>query len=265
MPAHSGSSIMIKRTIRRVIAGLAPAHNRGGVRVLLYHSVDAPDPADPLALRVSREVFQKQMQFLRTEGYAVVPLAAACQKGESGDRPRVAITFDDGYQSQKWAVEVLRDLGFPATLFVVPRFLDGVQTPQQYWEAWGHLDWDDVEALGTNGIDIGAHSASHVDLTRCTAEQLEDEVAGARQILQSRLGRDIVAFSYPHGRHDARVRAAVEKAVYRVACTSRYGDNHSLQSLYAVQRTEVSGADSLVDFRWKLSGKYDWLAYCQSM
>ena len=67
-------------------------------------------------------------------------------------------------------------------------------------------------------------------------------------------------FSYPFGRHESRVRRAVERAGYCLACTSRYGLNRSRQS-YAVRRTEVTGTDTLADFRRKLRGKYDWLGY----
>src|SRR5206468_1577358 len=120
--------------------------------------------------------------------------------------PRIAITFDDGYRSQNWAIEILRDLNFPATLFVVPRFLNGMREPQQYWEAWQHLNWDEVARLAGNGIDIGAHSVTHVDLTACAPEQLQYEVAGARRLLRSQLGLEILGFSYPHGCHNGDVQ-----------------------------------------------------------
>jgi peptidoglycan/xylan/chitin deacetylase (PgdA/CDA1 family) len=256
---------MIKQTLRRAIARVAPSRPPGGIRVLLYHAVDSPDPIDSLGLRVSREAFLKQMHFLRSGGYKVVSLASSYEDGIDDDSPRLAITFDDGYRSQAWAVNVLREFGFPATLFVVPRFLDGVKTPQSYWEAWDHLDWGEIAALAGEGIDVGAHSLNHVDLTTCAAEQLEAEVVGARRVLRSRLGREILAFSYPHGRYDRRVRDAVEGAGYRVACTSCYGDNRSMRSAYTLQRTEVGGTDDPVDFEWKLQGKFDWLAYWQPL
>jgi peptidoglycan/xylan/chitin deacetylase (PgdA/CDA1 family) len=257
--------MIIKRALRREIARLNPPRPSAGVRVLLYHAVDDTGSADPLCLRVSREGFLKQMHLLRSEGYGVVPLDTACDGEKNDGIPRVAITFDDGYRSQAWAVEVLRDLGFPATLFVVPRFLDGMCKPEQYWEAWEHLDWNEIAVLAGNGIDIGAHSATHVDLTGCAPKQLQHEIAGAKRLLETRLGHEILTFSYPHGRHNWRVRRDVERAGYRLACTSRYGDNRKMKSRYAVQRTEVSGSDDLGDFRWKLRGKYDWLAHWQAL
>lgn len=243
---------------------MAPAAGVG-TRVLLYHSIDELDPDDQMSLRVSREAFREQMTLLRTEGYSVVPLAALLNPHHEDGRLHVAITFDDGYRSQAWAAAVLREFGFPATFFVAPRFLDGVRSPAAYWERWGHLRWDEAAALIEAGFEIGAHSTTHPDLRQCAGAHLEAEVAGAKARLEERLGGEIVSFSYPYGRHDSRVRLAVQGAGYRLACTSRYGPNRTSESCFAIQRTEVLGTDDLVDFRWKLHGKYDWLRYWQDL
>ena len=255
----------MKRIIRRTLARVAPQAAAGGVRVLLYHSIDEPDHSDTLSLRVSRAQFLEQMRLLQAEGYAVVSLTSVFETAESHGRPRVAITFDDGYHSVLWAATTLRALGFPAPFFVVPRFLDGVRSPAAYWERWEHLRWDEAAALIADGFDIGAHSTTHPDLRRCDGEQLEEEVSGARALLQERLKTDIVSFSYPYGRHDRRVRSAVERAGYQLACTSRYGLNRASGGSYSVHRTEIAGTDTPQDFLWKVRGKYDWFGRWQDV
>jgi peptidoglycan/xylan/chitin deacetylase (PgdA/CDA1 family) len=254
---------MMKQMVRRAIARIARKTTRPGVRVLMYHAVDDPVPNDTLSLRVSRQQFLEQMTVLRDDRYSVVPLEAVFSASEDDGRLRVAVTFDDGYTGQRWAASVLRTFGFPATFFVVPRFLDGVQSPEAYWEEWEYLDWDDVAALVEEGFGIGAHSATHLDLTQCGDVQLDAELKGARDFLQARLHTDIVSVSYPFGRHSGRVRRAVERAGYALGCTSRYGLSQSVDDPYAVHRTEVAGRDTLQDFVWKLTGKYDWLAHWQ--
>jgi peptidoglycan/xylan/chitin deacetylase (PgdA/CDA1 family) len=214
---------------------------------------------------VSRQRFREQMTLLRDERYAVVPLNAVFGPDEADDRVRVAITFDDGYRSQKWAATVLREFQFPATFFVVPRFLDGMQSPVVYWEEWEYLTWGDAATLIEEGFDIGAHSITHLDLRKCADAQLEKEVSGARTLLGQRLGTTIANFSYPHGGHDGRVRRAVERAGYRLGCTSRYGLNRRSGSAYSLRRTEVVGTDELEDFRLKVHGQYDWLGYWQDL
>ena len=142
------------------------------------------------------------------------------------NEPRcVAITFDDGYRSEVSTAEILGEHGFAATFFVVPRFLDGLKLPAHYWEHWPHMNWDDAGALVEAGFDVGAHSMTHSDLTRCDAAALAEETSGAKALLEERLGRDVVSFSFPYGRVNDRVRQATERAGYRLACTSCYGIN----------------------------------------
>lgn len=251
----------MKRALSRTIAHIAPRASVGGVRVLMYHAIDDPDPSDSMALRVSQQRFLEQMTVLRDDGYDVVPLRAVLNARDGNGRTRVAITFDDGYRSQERAAAILRDFGFPATFFVVPRFLDGVTSANTYSETWGHLGWSDAAALIDEGFDVGAHSMTHPDLRTCAGVRLDEEVSGARTLLEQRLGRAVPHFSYPYGRYDGRVRMAVEQAGYHLACTSRQGLNQSSGPSYTVNRTEVYGTDDRRDFVRKLQGQYDWLGY----
>ena len=253
-----------KERLKRAISRVTPASSGGGARVLLYHAVDAPEPADVLALRVSRDRFVEQMTCLRDEGYSVVPLAGILGAAP-GNGMRVAITFDDGYRSLGWAADTLRRFGFPATFFLVPRFLDGVGAPSFYWEGWGHLGWHEAGQLLQAGFEVGAHSATHRDLTACADEELRAEVAGSKKLLEERLCCEVSSFSYPHGRQNRRVRRAVAEARFAIGCTSRYGLNDNMRPPHAVCRTEITGRDTLQDFRWKLQGKYDWLGYWQDV
>lgn len=251
--------------LRRTVAHVAPERSRPGVRVLLYHSIDDPQSSDSLSLRVPQRQFLEQMTLLKRESYVVVPLHAVSDSQHDDGRVRVAVTFDDGYKSLKWAADVLHEFGFPATFFLVPRFLEGTYSPRAYWEEWEHLDWSEAAVLIQKGFEVGAHSMTHPDLKECPDSQLETEVSGAKASLGEHLDTEIASFSYPHGRHDKRVRMSVAGAGYRLACTSRYGLNRDSQPLYRIRRTEIAGTDTLRDFQWKLAGKYDWLGYWQDL
>lgn len=80
---------------------------------------------------------------------------------------------------------------------------------------------EEVRRLAGNGhVEVGAHSATHPDLTT-----LEDggreEVERSLERLRELLERPVVAFSYPHGRTSPRVVETVRRAGVRWACTSR--------------------------------------------
>ena len=249
----------MKPAITRTLSRLAPRARHPGVRVLLYHAVGAADPSDRLSLRVPLEAFRAQMRLLKEEGYRVVPLRSLLEGGEEGQGQRVAITFDDGYRDQLQAAVVLQEFGYPATFFVIVHSLDGTRHGSHYWEHWKHMDWADLGTLVDRGFEVGAHSMSHAPLTRCSAAQLLEQVAGAKQQLEARLGRPVLSFSYPHGAYDERVQDVVARTGYRLACTSVCGGNRMPASLLAVRRLEIVGTDRVEDVRRKLQGHYDWL------
>ena len=253
----------MKQIIKRALVRLAPVSSDPGLRVLLYHAVEEEDPSDHLLLRVSPETFRCQMGILRAEGYQVVPLKSLLDGLGNVSVPRVAITFDDGYQSQLQAAAILDEFGFPATFFVTIRFLNGDQAATNYWEKWDHMGWKDIQALFARGFEIGAHSVSHPCLTRCHPAQLQQEVKGVKSRLEDCLGQSVISFSYPYGAYNNAVQHGVQEAGYRLACTSVYGVNCLPCAWFELRRTELSGADRLEDFRRKLQGKYDWLSYWQ--
>lgn len=108
----------------------------GGV-ILLYHRV-AELGADPWSLAVTPAHFAEHLAVLE-EAYWPVSLAAV--KGDGWKpfaRPRVAITFDDGY-ADNWqqAAPLLVRAGLPATFFVPAGMVD---CRREYW-------WDELEGL----------------------------------------------------------------------------------------------------------------------
>lgn len=232
---------------------------------MLYHAVEEPSAEDRLGLRVSPAQFRRQMAWLKEHGYRVVPLNSLRDDVIEPAAKTVAITFDDGYASQLAAAIVLEEFGFPATFFVVPAFLDGHRRGDGYWERWGYFDWRQLATLAARGFEIGAHSASHAPLTRSGPEALAEETGGAKARLERELGRAVESFSYPHGAFSKAVAGAVREAGYRLACTSLYGANRVPASWYTLRRIEVTGQDRLMDFAWKLSGKYDWFAAWQRL
>jgi peptidoglycan/xylan/chitin deacetylase (PgdA/CDA1 family) len=87
--------------------------------VLVYHRIAEPLDPDPWGLCVAPERFAEQLEVLRREA-EVVPLAELRRAARRGfGRPRVALTFDDGYaDALHRALPLLERHGLPATVFV---------------------------------------------------------------------------------------------------------------------------------------------------
>lgn len=102
-----------------------------------------------------------------------------------------------------------------------------------------YLDAAGLRRLQAAGVTIGNHSARHPNLVRCHDDELEQEVLGSRRALEAVLGVEVRAFSYPDGRHDARVRDAVRHnydLAFATWSTARPHDR------YAIPRVDA-GAD----------------------
>lgn len=88
-----------------------------GTLILLYHRI-ASDPDDPFRLCVTPEHFDEHLEVLRQHCDSV-PLAAVIRRSRPAKRPRVAVTFDDGYADNLHAgAPILEKAGVPATVYV---------------------------------------------------------------------------------------------------------------------------------------------------
>lgn len=129
----------------------------------------------------------------------------------------------------------------------------------------GMMNWQQLRQLAAEGHEIGSHSLSHPILPHCTDAQLVEEIARSRELLAAGLGgAPVDTFCYPNGDHDDRVVAAVERAGYRYAVTTRWGRNDRSTSRYRLRRCDIQGATarssagalSRARLAWRLSGMH---------
>jgi peptidoglycan/xylan/chitin deacetylase (PgdA/CDA1 family) len=183
----------------------------------MYHRLTARTGVHPCSLAKAR--FRAQLRLLRALGYRSVSTLAVAAHVASGARlpaRSVAITFDDGYlDTVTEALPVLLELGFTATCYVVAGRVGGVS---QWTDPAPLAGWREIDPWLRAGMEVGAHSVTHPDLTALSDAALREEVAGAKTRLEDRLGIPVRSFAYPFNRVDGRVLVAVAKAGYEAAC-----------------------------------------------
>jgi len=250
----------LRRTVARAFGLLAP--DAPGLRVLTYHRVNDRHPHDRLT--VHPDAFAAQMEALAASGRPVVSLRETLPalRGAAPLPSRsVALTFDDGYADNlAHALPILSRFGFPATFFVVTGLMGTERTLDRYrgcCDADGMLDWDGVRALRHGGHAIGGHGRTHRELAALPAEEAEAEADGCAHDIEAATGERPPLFCYPRGSENADVRGIVGRAGFAAACTVRPGANPAGVELLALRRTEVSGDDTVTDFRLKLDGGFD--------
>jgi peptidoglycan/xylan/chitin deacetylase (PgdA/CDA1 family) len=126
----------LEQALSSSVAGHIARHRIQGKRLILaYHGIvpHGEQPAGERALFVSQRDFAAQLDVLA----AVADVAPLDRIDELGDgRPRVAITFDDGYRGAvREGVQELVKRGMPATIFVAPGRLNGHAF---WWDVLSH-------------------------------------------------------------------------------------------------------------------------------
>ncbi len=204
------------------------------------------------------------MRYLRDNGHPVVSLqeiAVAMEQGRDLPPRTVAITFDDGFaDSYTAAFPTLSSLAMPATIFVVVGAIGSrLHVLRDRPAGVPALTWEQIRAMPRHLIAVGSHTVTHPNLTRLTAAGLERELAESRDVIARETGVSPDLFCYPRGDFDDTVRLAVQRAGYRLACTTRPGGVSATTDPLALPRTFVARDDTLEDFARKLDGAFDYL------
>ena len=233
-----------------------------GFPILMYHKVGVPPAGSKLKkLWVSVDQLRWQMAYLKRHGYAPLTLRRAAEiLAEGGPLPdnAVAITFDDGYRNNVengWPV--LREFGFPATLFVVVNAVGR----DNFWHdpatetRLPMLSWEELVTLRDAGWDIGSHTLNHPRLARLPAAAARMEITESRRVLSERLGVAPVSFAHPYGNgaDDPGLRQIISEAGYRTACSVHQGKADLRGAPLALKRLFVRGDDTAWDFHLNMT------------
>jgi glycosyltransferase involved in cell wall biosynthesis/peptidoglycan/xylan/chitin deacetylase (PgdA/CDA1 family) len=233
--------------------------------VLLYHHVGPLRPGTVLGLTVSPEQFERQVRWLARRGYTGIRPSDWVRWRREGkglpDKP-ILLTFDDGYADlAEYALPVLRRYGFDAVVFIVTGQLGGTNAWDEARGSGTHrlLTCEQIRYWATQGIEFGAHSRTHADLTTLSAKELAEEVLGSRDDLADLLASRVASFAYPYGFYNQAVGECVRGAfdLAFIADDNREGLNHLLTDPYLLLRTMVQSNDSLLDLECRARWGYN--------
>ena len=221
------------------------------VPILCYHNLG---PQTRGRLLMSASAFEEQMRYLKREGYHVITLKQFLEFAslrQQLPRKTVVLTFDDGWRSFKeYAYPILKELGYPATLFIYTDFI-GARIA---------LSWAELKELAQEGFDIQAHSKTHEDMRRKPTESEEDysrrmqvELVQPLAVFQQRVGTVPKILAYPYGSHDEGVVKRTREAGYIAALDVRRQGNPSFTPPLTIHRAQIYSEMSLDDFIRNLS------------
>ena len=261
-----------KQAIGRIGRQLAaPPGSRAAV--LCYHSVHptlrfrSATPAD----------FAAQLDWLQQDCdiVALPELLAPGGTATGQSRPRVAITFDDGYRDNyEHAFGLLQERKLPATFFITVGFVERearVLERFQFLRQTGladleSLSWAQAREMSAAGMELAAHTFSHPNLARQSLPEQERELIDAKHLMEDRLGRPVTGFAYPFGKLGRHFTAATIEILQRAGYAYAAGTfNRRLRagdSRWMLPRLFVSG-DSFAELQDKVLGAGDGIGWLQ--
>ncbi|MBO5911563.1 MAG: polysaccharide deacetylase family protein [Elusimicrobiaceae bacterium] len=226
---------------------------RRGFVALMYHHIGIlQDPqAEQFPFTVTPEMFEKQLLFLKQNGYEIATehdIVHAFETGHTHLAKPVLLTFDDGYADNYTALfPLLQKYQAHALIFLIT---DKIGTP-------GYLTWEQVKQMHQSGlVSFGSHTSSHRRLRSLPDEEIVQEITQSKQILEEKLGTPVVSFCYPFGAggFDKRVRPQVFKAGYVLDFSTKKGINPwPWRGKKSILRAFPRGGETLWDYHLQLT------------
>ncbi len=202
--------------------------------ILGYHRIGPPPslrPALPAGgwetwFCIPESLFAGQLRYLRDGGWQVIDVAAFLRgltDPDSMPERSALITFDDGFRSvREFALPILRELGYPAVVFIPTEFIGGRNWFDRDWEPQEAIcDWDDLRELERSGVSIQSHGVSHRQFSHLNPTEQEEELVRSKAALENGLAKPVEIFAFPYGdagEDPQMLKSALERAGYRAAC-----------------------------------------------
>ncbi|MFK7824233.1 MAG: polysaccharide deacetylase family protein [Oligoflexales bacterium] len=249
----------IKSTSKSTFANLAYhtfyRHKKfEGNRVLLYHSIGTKLNHDSYGICISKSMFRRHVKNIAKTRFKVTPLPFKLNKNSfPKSEMTISISFDDGYQDNLSAAEILSDYNLPFTIFVISDLI-GKST---------YLNNNQLEELSRLDLcQIGSHTASHRRLAQLSSQEQYCELKESKNRLEEIIQKDIKLLSYPHGSHSKVTMDIAKKCGYSFAYSSINGiNNTNTLDQFAMRRTEILGSHSEKDLNRRIKGYEDWYAF----
>lgn len=229
------------------------------VPILMYHRVVNSAPNTKHKTFVLKETFERQLHSLRRRNFSSLSFQdyedfrTKKLPLEKFPKKPIFISFDDAYEDNlENALPLLEKYNFKACLFC----LSDHQILKNFWDkADGEISKIMTEeqkrtAGESRHFEIGSHGISHRDLTTLDQQELKRELEQSKRELQKLYAQPVLAFAYPFGIANERVREAVIAAGYKFAVLTDRGERHIEDDLFSIFRVNMFPTDEGVRF-WR--------------
>jgi peptidoglycan/xylan/chitin deacetylase (PgdA/CDA1 family) len=239
------------------LTGPAVAQDQPNVAILCYHRF-GPTVAD--GMTVTTKVFESQLQWLKDNGYTVIPLRTLVDyvRGQGPPPPAksVVITADDAHKTvytEMWPL--VRKYNIPVTLFIYPSAVSNASYA---------MTWEQLQELKKTGLfDMQSHTFWHPNFKRekkkLPADKyqklVETQLTKPKASLEKRFGGSVDLLAWPFGIYDPYLEQAAAKAGYVAAFSIDRHQAAKGENLLSLPRYLMSNSDGVKNFAAIVEGR----------
>ena len=198
------------------------AKKNAKVPILLYHHITTEEFTNEEAVSlISPTDFRLHMTAIKVN-FSPITLRdyyeyVMCDDGSvSLPQNPIIITFDDGYLSNyEIAFPILKELGIPATIFVVTDTVGAVAGEGKVNHT--HFNWEQAKEMEDSGlIEIQSHTVDHKRMTELDAGEVIRQLRKSKYDIEKNLGRECDMIAYPYGDYTDDIRLMAKAAGYKM-------------------------------------------------
>ena len=178
---------------------------------LTFHSLDKKSSDTSFTPELFDLLLQNTVKSGYTKIYLDKLITCLDSKKEFPDKS-LLITFDDGCHSIfEHAFPVLQRLNMTGIIFLTVNYTKSNALSGRLPSIEGRtmLTWSQIKEMHKYGVEFGAHTLTHPDLTKLPYRKIEEEVLTSKSIIEESLGTKVVCFAYPFGKTNDATREIV--------------------------------------------------------
>jgi peptidoglycan/xylan/chitin deacetylase (PgdA/CDA1 family) len=229
------------------------------VPVLLYHRIITDkSQAGMHGTYITLNRIEAHFRYLKRNNYTPITFEQLKFINRfDADKKYVILTFDDGYRDNyTLLMPLLEKYKFKAVIYAVTHKAENSWDLKDERRTFPLLTREQIMEMSRRGIEFGAHSMNHVDLTQVGVEEAWKEIEGSKRFLQELLGKKIKSFAYPYGKTNDAIKELVKKAGFKYGVGTVTGPLAMHEDLFNIRRIVIHPDTNIFRFARKVKGNY---------
>ncbi len=238
---------------------LFSSYKKYEIPILAYHRViDKNTDAGKHGTYIQIKQLDEQFRYLKRKGYTTITFGDLSNINHFDQRKKYLIlTFDDGYEDNYILVfPLLIKYSLKAVIFLVTHEKSNIWDIKDEGRTFPLLKKEQIIEMSRLGVEFGAHSMTHPDLTAIKPEEARKEIRNSKLSIEEMIKKDVISFAYPYGKVNNEIKQIVNEEGFQYGVASVSGPLVRHKDLFEIRRIVIHPGTNLRRFARRASGNY---------